>query len=344
MSDVYVLGAGFSRAVSANMPTLRDLGEYFGVDDRLAPGGIDPAVLAAFHTPATDHTPANFNVELLMTLLALDQPFLDAEQNHANRSEFLRLSRGMASILGEAETAAVDGLLPDWLVPLIALWESDGSTVATFNYDTLIERAFLNGEKADATDEKPSRGHRSIYAAPIVPADARRGFTWTQGGGDAFPLLKLHGSLNWYYSGAAAFFGEPVYDHPVPAWGTPWADEVLERFIRLNLPDKVPLIIPPTTDKSPWLANELVRGQWLMFGNAVRSADRVICIGYSLPETDLLARLLLATSCFGRDVIVVDTSAECSAHFSDVLPGAKINSEFAGTDDAVERFVAAHVS
>jgi hypothetical protein len=79
-------------------------------------------------------------------------------------------------------------------------WIEANATVMTFNYDMLVESAFLH-----VTAGEGSRPIESLYAIPLTSALSRSGVgLW---GGDLpreFDLLKLHGSLNWYYSGLDA--------------------------------------------------------------------------------------------------------------------------------------------
>jgi hypothetical protein len=309
-------------------------------DSRLGAGWLPSELLESFGAwdPGRPRVPQPLDVERLLTYLSQDQPYLRPHENLSQRALFLRLATGLAEVIGEIETEASSVDPPEWLLRLVSRREHDHATVATFNYDTLVEKAFLSLLPTDRKSPRRHHTHRAIYGAPILPGDARRGFTWGEGGGEAFAYLKMHGSLNWYFSGAATYYGEPVYDRPVPQWGKPWPAPDLSTWVRKFLPDKVPLIIPPTTMKSDWFSNELVRGQWLMLGEALRSSDRLVCIGYSLPATDSMTHALLATTSTGREVLVVDRSTSCAPHYQRLLHAAKVNSEYTG-DDAVERFV-----
>ena len=287
MVDVFILGAGFSKSLSRHMPTLSDLGQQFLANDRFEAVREETNLLKAFALQLDNRTTSAVDVEKLLTYLAQDQPYLRQDITYKNRSTFFKLVDALTQSLLEIEDKVVDEDPPQWLLPLIKKWENDDATVATFN-DTLIERAYLRLIKDES---RRDRTHRSIYGVPITPAEARRGFTWSEGGGEAFTYLKMHGSLNWFYSGAESFYGEPVYDLPLLAWGQDIPEGYAERrgeFVRLNVPDKVPLVLPPATDKSLWLNNEILRGQWLTLGDSLRMADRVIAVGYSLPQTDTL--------------------------------------------------------
>ena len=52
-------------------------------------------------------------------------------------------------------------------------------------------------------------------------------------------------------------------------------------------------------------------GRWCDAGEALRHARRVVCLGYSLPESDLTMKHFLRTTCrAGTRIDVVDPSRE----------------------------------
>ncbi len=113
MSDVFLLGAGFSKSISANMPTLWDLGELALRDERLAAARREPRLLQAFEISGENgrnHHPVD--IERPMTYLAQDQPFLIPEENAQNKATFLGLTDGLATVLREFEGAAADAPPP----------------------------------------------------------------------------------------------------------------------------------------------------------------------------------------------------------------------------------------
>jgi hypothetical protein len=85
-------------------------------------------------------------------------------------------------------------------------------------------------------------------------------------------LLKLHGSVNWARApdGNLTIFGS--YDD-----------------VRVN--DLVPELVPPTWRK---VFGEQLNDIWSGALRAIESATRVIALGFSIPETDLHFKYLLA--------------------------------------------------
>ena len=101
MGDVFVLGAEFSRAVNAKMPTLRDLSE-----------AILPALRGRDPDLAKRLARLGQNVELCMSYLSQSQPWLSAEHNQYNLS--------IAGFIRELLRSRIDGLVretravPEW--------------------------------------------------------------------------------------------------------------------------------------------------------------------------------------------------------------------------------------
>ncbi len=96
VTTALLLGAGFSRAVSAHMPLTDELGEAvverlsLHPDPRVPPGG--------FHDGA---------FETWLSHLATEQPFLTTQENLENQALFLKLSEALAEVLGKAMQAAL---------------------------------------------------------------------------------------------------------------------------------------------------------------------------------------------------------------------------------------------
>ena len=88
---VFVVGAGFSRAVSEHMPLTDELGE--AALERLH--GLLPPRLAL------DQLPDGLSFEAWLSQLATDQPYLPDAENTENRAAFQRISEVIAEVIGE---------------------------------------------------------------------------------------------------------------------------------------------------------------------------------------------------------------------------------------------------
>jgi hypothetical protein len=311
--DTFLLGAGFSRAISEEMPVLTELGEeifnLLGTDA--------PAVLP--NLPPTDF-------ENWLSFLAEDDPWLREDERLRNRAIFFRVSRLLCDLISAREIAARREPLPDWLRLLVARWHEDEASVITFNYDTLVEGAFTEVVGVYDTPEAEGPNYvwpSQLFRAPLTPINARAGGALAPEVITTFRLLKLHGSRTWLYSGRESFFGEAIYDATsFQSWGS---EDVHQRPWLLE--DKVPLVVPPTSGKAGFFNNETVRLQWRLAYQALQEADRIFIVGYSLPPTDLLTRLLLQTgSRAGSTVVAVNRDCSVVDRLKRVLPNSEVES------------------
>ena len=117
---VFVLGAGFSRAISERMPVTAQLRDE--LERRLGVRVPD-------------------DVEGWLSYLASSQPFLDQAANYRNRALYYEASKYIAIVIrSAAREVRKDIDPPGWLVDFAAMVIATGADVITFNYDDLLER------------------------------------------------------------------------------------------------------------------------------------------------------------------------------------------------------------
>ena len=129
MPDVFILGAGFSKAISDSMPTMAELSS--AVLKNREKVGLPVAEL---------HRLGN-NIERWMTYLSQSQPWLKTPENDRNKGFAGQLREQIKEIIDDRTRSAARSDSPDWLKCLIRAWHERRATVITLNYDTLIERA-----------------------------------------------------------------------------------------------------------------------------------------------------------------------------------------------------------
>jgi hypothetical protein len=316
MGDLFLLGAGFSKAISASMPLLADLNTAIQKRSGKRPGDSVP----------------DRNFELWLTHLSQGAPWLDEAQFLRNRADFIELSRVIADEIEHQMREAAASLgsgVPPWLHGLIESWHQDHTPLVTMNYDTLIERI--------ATPFQPKTGPRitiplgDFYPIRLTPAYGNT-HSWSP---QRFRLYKLHGSTNWYYSGTDTFYGETIYF--VPAMGLTHGDlPETARFIR----GKIPLTIPPVIDKGSYFRHESLRTLWQGAHKDWCSADRIFCLGYSLPVSDLTMRFFMHSRPSSKRVpfYIANKDSEIEHHFRELLPGNfDIKPAYTG-DNAIPEF------
>ena len=330
MSDAFLVGAGFSKAMSPLMPTMKEL-------HTLLEGLIGNA--DGFTREAYDY--ADGDVEALLSYYAIPNPHDDAIEALRKRRVTALVELGIGLVLEEREIAATnEGLNPNGTA-LVSRWHEQCSHILTTNYDTLIERLASRPMSIGSDDRVDSVYFTDLYPIAVSPAVARDGTALL---GSEYPetltLYKLHGSISWYKT-----FDESSYD---PIYGLAPGDlgvTELKKFIA----DKRRFIVPPVYDKSSLLSHETVRSLWWQArSKALREADAIYVIGYSLPETDIAMQNLLwegARNESGRigerrplyvidvDCYVVDRFASLLGRYYD------IKGDYAGTPDTFDRFV-----
>ena len=296
-NDVFILGAGFSKAASENVSNNE---ETFPVAAEL----LDPILKRLDDRLSNALKPhGGEGFEQWLSRLAEDQPYLSPDTNLERTVAFLRVSKEISEILTDHENKVLCNPEPEWLAKLIATWHIRQATVISFNYDNLIEaavqtqRSWLGVEVDNILGQLP----------PLPPnlmreEDSASGVTNMSGGGYAtntpkatpvrtFRLLKLHGSISWYWddgddSGATLQrwpnireFKSQAVDH---------TDDIAKQF-----PGRVPFIAPPSATKSKYLGNRVLRDFWREALYALQNAENIYFLGYSVPPQDQAAMGLI---------------------------------------------------
>jgi hypothetical protein len=303
--EVLILGAGFSRAVSSRLPLANDLGNM--VRDRLSRS--EPTLF--------DNVPefsATYPFEVWLSLLAEEQPHLQEAENLTNAARFAKLKNTIAEVLAAAQEEALAGEPPSWFYDLLLLLHYRRNNVITLNYDTIVEvgvTSLLGGPQMEVDVDDLLGGQPPL----AVPSPARWQFQQTM------RLLKLHGSLDWWWvpgdlSGATLVREEvrSVFGRRVPI-----DDEQRRRAI----PGREPFIIPPLATKSRYYRNPLTRQLWRDAFEALAEARRITILGYSLPQVDIVMSGMLGTvlRTEGVTVEVVDPEPDAICKRIEALGG-----------------------
>lgn len=317
MPSVYLLGSGFSRAISEHMPVMQELSTAIQSD-------LESKKLP--HIPGQGSPLAN-NFEQWLSYLIEEPPWLPEGQQSRNRGAFSDVAESLHEVLSVCQMHAVGQPPPDWLLQLVRYWQETGTTVITFNYDLLVEMAWLTAYDG--------RSWLDLYTVPVVPIGIRVAGIFA---GDEGPLglrlLKLHGSLNWRYSGPSSPAGDPVFDIGFGHWGIDGASSVYPEVEKLSA-DKMPMIVPPAAVKSPYYVNNLIRAMWRQAAEALREASELVILGFSLPASDQIVSSLLATELNKQaTVIPVDYGSAIADRLTEVLGSEdRIIVEYAGRQE-----------
>ena len=188
---IFVLGSGFSKSFSPQMPTLRDLNELipFGIPDEFPHFRDYCKRFLTLCNGDSDY----LGIEPLATSILSAQIFPGERERLYHASLRFELLRFIASVI-RRDNDVLDESAAAILKKFLESCENDSASgsretlLLSFNYDTLIETAI-------AKDKELSEQVSVDYGVKIDPADRsakRRKKTRT------IDLIKLHGSLNWF--------------------------------------------------------------------------------------------------------------------------------------------------
>jgi hypothetical protein len=280
MKRVLILGAGFSRATSDQMPLTDELGTL---------------VMSKLGEPSYSFEGGYF--EMWLSRLAEPQPDLREEQNYANYAKFLKIAGAVYEVLVERQLQVMREDPPPWLMRLVGVAHVLRITAITFNYDTLMEKAVDARRLVDWEQGTIASTVNILGGLPPLAPSFTPGADPTN-----FRLLKLHGSVDSFWvpgdsSGATISRWESLGN-----WGSPAEPDLRRR--RRELPGRSAFIVPPAAGKSAFYNNPLTRELWWSAAEELDSADTVTLVGYSIPPTDLVASGMLAERVAGRETLV----------------------------------------
>jgi|HubBroStandDraft_6_1064221.scaffolds.fasta_scaffold33020_6 hypothetical protein len=324
--DVFILGAGFSRAVSSTMPLTQDLYTLCTAVIRATrrERGHDDLLLDAYGRFDND-------LETWLTWLAGAHPWLDEATYLRNRAAFLDIAVALAQVIVEAQNATIRSSIdnpPTWLHALVDAWANRGATVITLNYDALVEKTYETVVQTKSI---------ALYTFSPEPLQGSR---WNGVSNYRFDLLKLHGSITWYVhpSESSQPLG-PVYD---AALNRGWACPDDQAALRNRAGGRRPLLVPPVLGKDPFFDRPELRDQWLRADECIREAERLFLLGYSLPQADLAIRFLLDRAPQRCIVYPVNPDPRVKERVARVLSPRDIDSRFSGRDDTIRELADAY--
>ncbi len=299
---VFLLGAGFSRAISRQMPLIKELG--MAVAKRFQHSSPLSALLDGYETDSIDNGLVPFgDVETWFTALAADQPFLSESQKLQRRSLFVELADQIAEEIMDRQFQASRDCRPEWLDKLINHWHRNKNDVITLNYDTLIESA--------TREVIPRKGPGTFpevddILGSLPPTPPQTGVNLSNGPVSSFSLHKLHGSTAWFGRlDSSDLLSIVKFDALVPHWGKDvprlgqgWA----------ALKDTLsPVILPPLADKSVLYGNAIISAIWRRAHSALATASHIVIFGYSMPPTDTSIMALISNAVtLDPEVTIVD--------------------------------------
>lgn len=215
-----------------------------------------------------------------------------------------------------------------------------GDTVISFNYDTLIDEALLRTSRLSISGYSvPFSKHLCSEISDKLLVSRQTSQTVAEPSGEAgsVDLLKLHGSVNWLRCTACPHL---YLDRGIPGLGfmaylwrrreLMWGLKTILAFTRCGVckADTKRIIMPPVSLKH--YSDPVFVLLWRKAREAIVNARRLVVIGYSLPLTDITARLLLEwheEPWSQKSVVIVDPDEGVRRRLTNII-GRGVADEF----------------
>lgn len=210
---------------------------------------------------------------------------------------------------------------------LRSLWRRDQPdvTFVTFNQDLVIENAVEEAKLTSSYSQIPWDFQSCyelefgsfLYSAnepTFLPRDER-----------SLRVLKLHGSLNWFYKARSSEDAKNSIRAPkgqIHCLANRRVLSGLRTQSGRKLVHLLPLVVPPIYEKGP-LYRRQIGGIWTKAREALERAQELVVFGYSFPDADYGARSLLRGAFHQNteieSVTVVDVSSSVASRVADLL-------------------------
>lgn len=290
---VYILGAGFSKTISDEMPITFELTK-----------------LIKQRNPDIAINLGNMTFEQWLTVHSTDLPFLENYENTQRRSTSEKITESVGDIIAERTDRASSVPCPEWLTELINIWHEEKAVVITLNYDTLVERAVNSANLIDYDGKSTINSENIVHPSPMSgPA-----LVWDDQGeyvdNESFQLIKLHGSINWFYSRFDAGVVSAQKLRVREKFNSKRTIKHSEKIISEMIESQDRLIIPPVVSKDKFYGTNISNILWRTARKYLQQAESVTFIGYSLPPEDFVTSQLLKELSSDIKIIVADRFAD----------------------------------
>lgn len=260
-SDIFFFGAGFSKSLISVYPTLTELSEYF-----LKKGLIYE----------NEKIYAN-NLEQLLTYLITPLPFKTEQQILRDKASYLEKIDAISHFFINIRKNNILNKSNEDILALAKYINDNNCTCITLNYDLLIEEMLSKEEdyssyykipmlNALSRIEKNANTNKSsdlfIKGIPVITERAKNYYLVN--------IIKLHGSINWFY---AKDFDTIYYTD--------------SDYNEIALKGLKSLIIPPVLDKTNQYGHNIIQVLWKKAAEVIHNAKNIYIYGFSFPMTDL---------------------------------------------------------
>lgn len=375
---VFFVGAGFSKALCPQYPTLAELSKIVAANfcSRHQSGAIrehynqlPPGLIA--------------DVEKLLSYLYSDWPWKSSIDRDMDRALYKALTYEIYIHL----TSIVPQSLPEAYQQFVRFINNENNQVITLNYDTLIQHlhsqySLIKGEHysrlllfiEDDFDEEQKTSpdkpwfieevHGEEYIAKKLTI--QRNFIAKISPAGFKKLIESTESAIWASNPPEKILGKyqvpPMHQsnpldttfhkriiklHGSVAWKENSSESSIRVFDSDGNPkwDHTPTIVPPVLDKSQHYATDRLKEQWANAHLALEQADEIVIIGFSFPATDVSCQFLFQSALKSRKnvrIVVVNSDSHIRNRYDPIfrgLTGIYLDYAYSGCDSAFMHYI-----
>ena len=319
---VFFLGAGFSKAIIPSFPLMNeltnDVAQYFEKES------------IGHHYNKEVTKALKNNVEHLLTFLSTDLPWKTEVQKNADIALYHEITQQIQKRL-----IGLDNVTTEQMSPLVSsffdyiLNNYNSNSFITLNYDLLVEKLIVDA--VYRRNAEAAVNVSDMYSYPMMWAGIRSfdgvGMFGSEEEKNLPKVIKLHGSLNWYWGAVTA--SDIVYYLSM--------EDVEKKKYQITSGLK-PYIIPPVMDKNAFYDHVMIRHLWKSARELLREADEIYIIGFSMPQSDLSVKFLCQSALEHNNskVFIVNTQGkkDLCDKYADLC--RSIDYRYAGKQEAVQ--------
>lgn len=331
---VFFLGAGFSKAICPDYPLLKDLTRKILENLKNDPlnlfGKGDEKLSVKQHFQEIPKSLTD-NIEELLTYLSSDLPWKNERQKAMNKALYIDLTDKIVEYFHSINNDTIPSNRDNHFHSKLSSYIFKNKIPCiSLNYDLLLEELLCKN-----IPNQNKKFYSKFYKIPIqnlcnrIQANTGMPTYSDICNQELSEILKLHGSINWLYSGLNST--DPLYCS---------ADNDNEDLKG----DLIPYLIPPILDKNSFYNHNILKYLWYKAHDYLKEANEIYIIGFSFPLTDLAIRFLFQSALRNNNdvkvyVINPDKSNQIKNTYKQIFPKSQLKFDYCGIDNPLDKFI-----